>query len=134
MPIINKNREHKLISRWSLKEPLYIEKKDKRYGEYVKQLNKNGFSDTETFALDSVISEFILPRLKRFKDINNGFPMGLTPEKWDEILDKMIFAFDWSYNRDKSMVKKANQLDKDNYVRYQEGMKLFAEYYHELWW
>lgn len=130
MPIINKNREHKLTSRWSLKEPLYIEKSDKKYDEYVNQIKKNGFSDTETWALDSVISEFILPRLKRFKEINNGFPVDLTPEKWDEILDDMIFAFEWSNSRDDFKINHGSE----SYERYKKGIRLFAEYYLELWW
>jgi hypothetical protein len=88
----------KLHSKWSVKKPLYITKKDKRYAKHLKQLKERGFSDTETWSLYSVLSDFILPRLKRFKEVTNGFPStgDMTMEKWYEILDKMIFAFEWS--------------------------------------
>ena len=52
----------------------------------------------DTWTLDTTIAEFVLPRLKLFKKVNNGYP-GIdemdTPEKWDEALDKMIIAFQY---------------------------------------
>lgn len=131
---MSKRMSKKLTSRWSLKKPLHLEKKDKRYARHVKQLKKHGFSDSETWSLDSVIVEFILPRLKRFKEIHNGFPIGgdMTEQKWEEILDKMIFAFefhtlkyDWSANKP--------GFDEE-YAKYEEGLQLFAKWIGDLWW
>ena len=90
---LNKN----LTSRWSLKKPLYLKKTDKRYARHLKQLKTNGFSDAETWGLDSVIAEFILPRLIRFRELHIDFPGGwedVTFEKWNSMLDEMIFAFE----------------------------------------
>jgi len=128
-------KEKYTTSKWSLKKPLYLKKTDKRYKNHVKQLKERGFSSAETWALDSVICEFVLPRLKRFREITISYPPNLTPEKWNDIIDKMIFAFDWSlmceeddyYNLDEE-TKKAN------WEKYTEGMKLFAEYFRDLWW
>jgi hypothetical protein len=111
-----------------------VNKGDERYSRYVKQLKENGFSDTETWSLDSTISKFIIPRLKRFKEVNNGFPGGgdMTAEKWDVILDKIIFAFEfhlvadeWSGNKEGFDVE---------YAKYEEGMQLFAKWFGQLWW
>jgi hypothetical protein len=128
-------KKKKLHSEWSLKEPLFVEKKDKRYSTHTRQLRERGFSDSETWALDSVICKFILPRLIRFKEINNGFPCGLTAEKWDEILDEMIFAFDWSldWEDDKydNLTKKEQKL---KWARYRKGMNLFSKHFRGLWW
>ena len=47
----------------------------------------------ETWNLDYTIAKFVLPRLKLFKKLNNGYPgrEGMeTKEKWDEALNKMI--------------------------------------------
>lgn len=122
---------------WSLKKPMYIDKTDKRYKSYVRQLKKVGFSDTETWNLDSVISEFILPRLKRFKETCNGFPggRGLTMNKWYKMLDKMIFAFEWNVgcNAD-SNFNLSEKEEKANWKKYKEGMSLFSEYFRDLWW
>ena len=131
-----KAKEEKLTSKWSVKKPLYITKKDRRYNKHLKMLKQCGFSDTETWSLYSVLAEFLLPRLKRFKKVTNGYPSNLANEhKWDEILDKIIFALEWSRDEnevryDKLTVKQR----KSNWDKYTEGMKLFAEYFRDLWW
>lgn len=128
-------KKQSLTSKWSLKEPPYIEKTDKRYSQYTKQLQERGFCDSETWGLDSTICEFILPRLIRFKEVNKGFPCELTPEKWGEIIDEMIFAFDWSLNwEDDKYEDLTDKERKFNWKRYEEGMKLFAKYFRNLWW
>lgn len=127
------------MSKWSVKKPLYITKRDKRYAKHLKQLKERGFSDTETWSLYSVLSEFILPRLKRFKEVTNGFPStgDMTMEKWYEILDKMIFSFEWALFEDEdadAYGKLSEEEIKENWGKYAEGMKLFAEYFRDLWW
>jgi len=122
----------KQTSRWSLKTPMLLEKKDKRYKSHVAQLKKNGFSDSETWSLDSTVAEFIIPRLKRFKEVQNGFPAGLTEKSWDVIVDKIIFAFEFHLIRDEWS---DNKLGFDAaYEKYEEGMQLFAKWFHHLWW
>ena len=124
-----------LVSEWSCKNPLYINKDDKRYEKHAKQLKTNGFSDSETWSLDSVICKFVLPRLIRFKTLNNGFPGNLTSEKWDAILDQMIFAFEWSLNCEEDKYDKLTEEEKKtNWLRYEVGMQQFAKYFRDLWW
>jgi hypothetical protein len=119
-------------SRWSLKKPMYLDKKDKRYKKHMAQLKKNGFSDSETWSLDSAIAEFIVPRLKRFKQLQNGFPMGLTEQQWDVIVDKMIFAFEFHLMKDNWSDNKAG-FDAE-YEKYEEGLQLFTKWFGHLWW
>ena len=132
-----KIKNERLTSRWSIKEPLYIDKKDKRYKKYAKQLKEDGFCNCETWGLSSVIAEFVLPRLKRYKEVTNGYPSNLTEEKWNEILDKMIFAFEWhmiEQDNPEEYSKLSPEKITLNWKRYEEGMKLFAEYFLDLWW
>ena len=132
---IMKTISKKLISEWSTKKPLYIKKTDKRYARYVKQLKTNGFCDVETWGLDSVIAQFILPRLIRFKEINIGYPIDLTFEQWNTTLDEIIFAFEWSlHNEDKQYNTLTIEQRKQNWNRYYKGMKEFAKHFRELWW
>ena len=124
-----------LKSNWKCAAPLYIDKSDERYEKYQQQLNARGFSDTETWNMDSVFSEFVLPRLIRFKEINNGFPFGTTAESWNEIIDKMIFAFNWSLNCEiKENAFLTNKENDANWEKYNEGIALFAKHYRDLWW
>lgn len=119
---------------WKLKAPLYITKKDKRYAKNVKQLKEWGFSDTETWSLYSPIAQFILPRLKRFKQIARCYPAGLTSEKWDAMLGEMIFAFDWALTSDEQSMKMTKEEVDAAWKRYEAGMDLFAKWFRDLWW
>jgi hypothetical protein len=92
-----------------------------------------GFSDDETWALDSTIIQFTLPRLKRFREITIAYPAGMTPEEWDEILGKMIKAMEDHYNEaelDCGTREERNKL----YAETQEGFELFGKYFLALWW
>ena len=120
---------------WKLAAPMFIEPTDERYPKHMKQLEERGFSDTETWALESVIAEFILPRLIRFKEVNNGFPATFTVETWDAVLDKMIFAFDWSLHNEDEKYDLLSEAEKAVlWKNYDEGMQLFAQYFRHLWW
>ena len=92
--------------------------------DYKKQRLERGFDDTETWNLDMTISAFIVPRLKRFKEVNDGCPPELTEEQWDEAIDKMIKFFE--FNTDDSNFLENNP--------YQEGFDLFHKYFFYLWW
>ena len=83
-----------------------------------------------------MIAEFILPRLIRFKEVNIGYPGGdVSSEKWDVALDEMIFAFDWSLHCEDDKYKNLSKEEGDkNWKRYDEGMKLFAKWFRQLWW
>ncbi len=121
---------------WSIKKPMYIEKTDNRYKRHIKRLKKYGFSDTETWSLFGVIAEFTLPRLKRFKKVTNGYPGGeITEAKWNEILDDMIFAFEWSITYDDDDNCALSEKEQNiNWKRHAKGMKLFSKWFMALWW
>src|SRR5271157_2530255 len=70
------------------------DKDDKREKKLSKQRMKRGFDDSETWCLTTTICSFILPRLKRFREIYAGYPMGLTARKWNSIIDKIILSLE----------------------------------------
>jgi hypothetical protein len=92
------------------------------------QRRSRGWDDSETWSLDSTASEFILPRLKRFKTITIAYPGDLTPGSWDEILDKMIAAFEFGASEERWSASQ------EEYAKHQEGLDLFAQYFWHLWW
>lgn len=53
----------------------------------------------DTWNMDNTLSLIIEPMLKQLKATQHGYPSGLTEQEWNEILDKMIFAFE-SLNND----------------------------------
>lgn len=74
------------------------------------------------------IAKFALPRLKWFKERHFDNPCDITFERWNEILDEMIFSFEY-YAKDEWKL-----ISDEEFKRVEEGMKLFGEYYGDLWW
>lgn len=102
-----------------------IKKTEKSKKKLRKQIKERGFDDSECWNLDMTIAQFVLPRLKRLKEITHGYPGNLESEKeWDKILDKMIRAFELTVE---------DKLDSDNILEYEIGMNLFAQYFRNLW-
>lgn len=132
------NRQRK---KWLKKQDLYVNPK-------------------ETWSLDITFAKYIIPRLKKFKKLNNGYPGDEemdTPEKWDDALDKMIQAFEYvinldnywlddprydytdvAFGDDKELYERImkNKIAKDirRVAAINEGLQLFAKYYMSLWW
>ena len=114
----------------------------------------------ETWSLNITFAKYIIPRLKKFKKLNNGYPGDEemnTPEKWDEALDKMIQAFEYVINLDEywiddprydytdimfgdnkelyeSVIENKRMEDIRRLSAINEGLQLFAKYYMNLWW
>lgn len=114
-------------------------RKPKREIRYAYQRITRGFSDRETWNVQHEFAKWVVPRLKRFKKVNNGTPYGLSPKEWDEKLNEMIEGFSivasdqyWGSNEEDD--KKAAEIDKKNAEKIDRAVDLWAEYFHDLWW
>lgn len=123
-----------------------------------------GVSDSECWSLDWTFTNFILPRLKHFKKINvHTHPPDITYEQWHQILDELIWTFEYMHdeekfnpmpsvmyvrvnmddyfkniNREKTPEQKQAWNDyvkksKELEKRRKKGMQLFVKYYQQLW-
>ena len=91
-----------------------------------------GYSDDELWNLDATFVDWILPRLKAFKEHNIAYPIDLSSkEKWDEELDTMIKAFEY-YKIDPFDVDKKERKKQDKIIN--KGFQLFGKRIHNLWW
>jgi hypothetical protein len=104
-------------------------KKLKRKLKHMTQLVTRGFSDEDLWNLDQTIANFVLPRLKAFKEFTHAYPQGMTVEEWNTTMDKMIWSFDFKVNHwyDDAMHTE------ENTEKYNEGMDLFRKYFDNLW-
>jgi len=102
-----------------------IKKDKKRKKKLQKELKENGFDNSECWNLDNTIAQFVLPRLKNFRENLHGYPSNLTEKKWDKILGKMIYSFE-------NIVHSDVYVDKD-YKKIQKGLDLFGKYFQNLW-
>jgi len=121
-----------------------------------------GFSDEALWSLDYHLAEIITPRLKAFKNsTRHGTPVldeddTVAQKKWEEILDKMIWAFE-NYKKEDycftdtgelklgdpdadgtgTVLSTGLSIDTELYDEHHrkiaEGLKLFAEYFGMLW-
>lgn len=112
----------------------------KRFFLFKYQKLTRGFSDDELWNLDHTIVQFILPRLKQFKKVNNGYPpygtdlkntskkIKMTQANWDAILDAMIEAFTILVDEDYCFLNEAQEKIVD------KGLKYFGLYFRNLWY
>lgn len=92
-----------------------------------------GYSDEELWNLDSTICEWLLPRLKTFKEKTIGFPLDFSSlEEWKETIQKMIDAFELHIS-DLPDNLRTEEFKKESKL-IQEGLELFGKYFNNLWW
>lgn len=91
-----------------------------------------GYSDEELWNLDVTIAEWIVPRLKTFKEKKCGYPIGVSSkEEWDEELQTMIQAFEY-YLQDPFLVNAEERERQDKIIA--KGFELFGKRIRNLWW
>lgn len=59
-----------------------------------------GFDERVIWNLDTEIAKWLVPRLKYFRKKVTGYPDGMTPEMWDTVIGKMIFALEVEVKKD----------------------------------
>ena len=94
----------------------------------------------EVVDLDDTLSKLIYPRLLAFKKYNiHSYPGDFnTFEEWQEVIDKIIYAFkllyfgvpwvEFEYYKGYSQQEYVKEEEK-----IKEGLLLFAKYYRDLW-
>ena len=85
-----------------------------------------GFDDSELWSLDVTIAEFILPRLRVFRDYHNGYPHELDSNQWDSTIATMVEAFEHVVSDDYYSLENYKE-------KVEPGLKLFAKYFCNLW-
>ena len=102
--------------------------------------------------MDYTLAMIIHPMLVQLKETTHGYPNQLTEERWNEILNEMIWAFeqkckdDWQDNyygnyiedqKNGPMAGSFEWIDHEGRAAHQErmsnGFKLFGKYFENLW-
>lgn len=105
-----------------------------RQKKYKEQRMTRGFDDTECWNLDITFSLFIVPRLKVFKELNDGYPARYhSIEEWNKILDEMIEGFELHSNKFNWDTADSNE-ENGNMAKVKRALKLFQENFFDLWW
>lgn len=116
---------------FSVAEEVY-EREPKTIETYKLQRQENGFDDTETWHLDRTIALFLIPRLKRYIELNNGFPNGETPESFDEKMHFIINSLEKYYSEYYESVEIDER--KSIYENARIAVNHLSSLWFELWW
>lgn len=104
---------------------------DQRQSRWAQERQEQGFDSTELWDLQITLAQFILPRLKAFKDNTGGHPLDITQEEWVSSIDRMIWSFEQIVNDDNFKETLEERLAYNE--RIQKGLHLFAENFRSLW-
>lgn len=120
-----------------MKDPKYLgipninfsltKKNDKREEEFAKQRIERGFDDSETWSLSGTIASFILPRLKRFKELDGDFTV--RDKEWQDNLNAFERMLELEVRDNGSRIwteEEENEINK--------GLEAFKEVFFGLWW
>lgn len=95
-----------------------------------------GYDKREIFSFNSYHASYVVKRLTEFNKNLHCYPCCLDIEKWSDIINEIIFAFelcsndDWIYGCNCGLHEgEINVLE----MKRKKGMKLFIEYYDQLW-
>ena len=144
--------------------PKYYYWLDRLFGWNPKQKIRVRIDNYDTWSMDHTLAPIILPMLVQLKATKHGAPMvdmedvpkelratkaqqnkyakggDVDPkhfERWDWIMNEMIYAFDCKANKDdvymRFDVKKKLAGMKTEQDRITNGFRLFGKYYENLW-
>jgi hypothetical protein len=116
---------------FSIAEEVYKDVPE-RLDHFKKQREENGFDDTETWHLDKTLALFLIPRLERFIQVNNGFPGGETEESFNEKLNFILKSFQQYYNSENDEV--SLELEKERVSNLKKAAAILGEIWLDLWW
>ena len=109
----------------------------------------------ELWNLNDTLAKYIYPRIKSFKEYHCGRPGGmgekqvghryggskgprynkkLPDEKWEQILDKMVLAFELYLSSDDWDCSPCDKEWEKRHSLITEGFSLFMKYFGALWW
>ena len=118
---------------FSVADEVY-EKDPEAREKYKQQRFEQGFDDTETWHIDRTLALFIIPRLKRFIEVNNGIPNGETVESYNDKLNFIINAFENYYATDKYYQSTDSAERKQLTDDVRKAVGLLSNLWFELWW
>lgn len=102
-----------------------VDENDDRWEEFTDERLERGFDESELWNLDYTIACFVYPRLKAFRDGFDAHPEEMREDEWKGILDKILKGFE-------ILISDGTKTEED-YKTEDEALRLFAEYYRNLW-
>ena len=103
------------------------EKYDDREKKFAKQRKKRGFDESETWALDCTIAEFVIPRLEEYIEIAQGTIV--LEKNYVNNVNKILRAMRLIVRDDGSQMWDENEIK-----QVKKGLKLFSQLFLSFGW
>ena len=138
MPVYNKGNNSLLTTNFDVKDSerisVNLNPADLRYAikeHFFVEIEEENIKPEELFSLDETIGKFVLPRLKKFREIEARVMKEGTGLEWLKTLDNMIAAFEIVCDGQRYYPFIHNEKDKNIFKK---GMKEFCTYFSDLWY
>ena len=113
----------------NLSKPLIVWIRPARIFKHWWQRLTRGFDDSETWSLDQTLATYIVPRMKRFRDVTISFPADHDSlEHWVETLDQIIEGFELIADDPTTFDRTPEQN-----AKIEQSLDLFRQYFFHLW-
>lgn len=105
----------------------------RRFWRFLWQRVTQGWDDSDTWNLDYTVAKFMLPRLRRFIELNCGYPPSITWEEWQRILGELVWMLEVTIDDDVLWDPDKETRDAA-WSRYEQAHEYFGKYIGHLWW
>jgi len=93
-----------------------------------------GYSDPSVWDADYHIAKYALPRIRKLKTYQHGFPPRLaTRKEWKNILGEIVYALQYVCSDDGICPRRPTKSRIAIEKRVQNGLELFGKYFRNLW-
>lgn len=122
--------KYKLLRGWR-----YVSEDFWRELKWKWQRAQRGYSDSDRWDLDSYLSGWLPQALREMKNGMSypGWGEASTSKKWAKILEDMAKGFDAHRILSEEMIDQTTARGKKLVAQKEKGMKLFVEWFNNLW-
>ena len=92
-----------------------------------------GYTHVDLWNINSWFSLQVMRMLQEFRRKSAGIPMGMSPQDWYSIIERMIFCFS-EMTKPFGTIKENKEMKEYRERMKKEGFELFCKYFGNLWW
>lgn len=94
------------------------------------EFKHDGVDRVHTYSIDFTVIMFLLPIIKKFKEVNDGYPYQHTWESWNETIQKIIDGWQIFVDNGGTFCGLSDEATK----KVLHADELFFKHFHDLWW
>jgi len=93
------------------------------------QRRMRGWDDSDTWNIDFWLWRELGPRIARLRQVQNGYPMGMSESSWDDVLAEVQWFCEYMVAGEMWPVETDPE-----FLRVMRAYGLFVKYLPTMWW